>query len=68
MTQQQVYTLIGTLLSWGIGYFGADRFYRGEIALGIVKLITFGGFGIWWLVDAIIWSKRLGDSLRVPTV
>jgi TM2 domain-containing membrane protein YozV len=33
---------------------GIDRIYAGSIGLGIVKLITFGGFGIWWLVDLIM--------------
>ena len=42
------------LLSWLLGAFGADRFYLGDIGLGIVKLITCGGFGIWALVDLVI--------------
>ena len=64
MKQHQIYTLVGTILSWGLGYVGADRFYRGEVGLGILKLLTGGGLLIWWFVDACIWSKRLGDSLR----
>ena len=36
------------------GTIGADRFMRGQIGIGIVKLITLGGFGIWWLADAAI--------------
>jgi TM2 domain-containing membrane protein YozV len=34
--------------------FGADRFYLGDIGLGIVKLLTFGGCGIWALIDTIL--------------
>jgi TM2 domain-containing membrane protein YozV len=64
MKKEQIYTLIGTLISWTLGYIGADRFYKGEVGLGVVKLLTLGGFGIWWIVDACIWTKELGDSLR----
>lgn len=42
------------LLSWLVGMFGVDRFYLGKIGTGILKLITFGGLGIWWLVDLIL--------------
>jgi hypothetical protein len=42
------------LLAWLLGGLGVDRFYLGKIGTGILKLITFGGFGIWALVDLII--------------
>ncbi len=42
------------ILAWLLGIFGADRFYLGDIGLGILKLITCGGAGIWALIDLII--------------
>jgi TM2 domain-containing membrane protein YozV len=42
------------ILSIFLGSLGVDRFYVGKIGTGILKLITFGGFGIWWLVDLIM--------------
>jgi TM2 domain-containing membrane protein YozV len=48
------------LISFLAGYFGLDRFYRGEIALGVIKMITCGGLGVWYLVDVAIAAYRFG--------
>jgi len=42
---------VALVLSLFIGVLGIDRFYVGATTLGILKLITFGGFGIWGLID-----------------
>jgi TM2 domain-containing membrane protein YozV len=42
------------LLSCFGGYLGLDRFYLGQTGLGILKLLTSGGCGVWWLIDLIL--------------
>ena len=42
------------ILSILLGELGVDRFYLGYVGLGILTLITAGGFGIWWLIDLIL--------------
>ena len=55
------------LLSFFIGYLGIDRFYLGHTGLGIGKLLTFGGCGIWALIDFILIAMRkVTDSQGNP--
>jgi len=55
------------LISFFVGWFGIDRFYLGYTGLGILKLITFGGCGIWYVVDLILIAMgKLDDSEGRP--
>jgi TM2 domain-containing membrane protein YozV len=40
------------------GTIGVDRFIMGHIWLGILKFLTLGFFGIWWLVDIILIATK----------
>ena len=42
------------LLCFFLGFLGVHRFYVGKIGTGILMLITFGGFGIWALIDFVM--------------
>lgn len=46
------------ILSILVGGLGVDRFYIGDVGLGVVKLVTAGGLGIWWLVDLFVIQNR----------
>lgn len=58
------------------GSLGVDRFYLGDIKMGILKYFTFGGFGIWWLKDIFSAKercrayncKKLMDAISDPAV
>lgn len=55
------------ILSILLGELGIDRFYLGYTGLGILKLITGGGLGIWWLIDIfLIATGKLTDAKGNP--
>jgi len=50
--------VLALVMSIIFGQLGVDRFIMGHVGLGILKLITFGGFGIWWIVDIILIATK----------
>ena len=50
--------LVALLLSIFLGQLGVDSFYLGKTGQGIGKLLTFGGCGVWWLIDVILIATR----------
>ena len=46
--------LVTLLLCLFVGSIGVHRFYVGKIGTGILQLITFGGCGIWTIIDLIM--------------
>lgn len=51
---KEVNWVLVLVMSIIFGGLGVDRFIMGHVGLGILKLITLGGCGIWWLVDVIL--------------
>lgn len=46
--------VIAICLSVFLGMWGVDRFYLGYITVGLVKLLTLGGIGMWWIIDIVL--------------
>ena len=45
---------VALLLSVFLGPLGVVRMYLGYYGVGVLKLLTCGGFGLWWLFDVVL--------------
>ena len=54
--------IIALLFSIFLGYLGIDRFYMGQVGMGIGKLLTAGGCGVWYLIDIILIATRSSND------
>lgn len=50
------------LLSIFLGVYGVDRFYTGDTGIGVGKLLTCGGFGIWAIIDWFLISNATKEQ------
>jgi hypothetical protein len=67
MAEEQKSWMVALLLSWLLWWLAADRFYLGYTGLGIAKLLTLGGCGIWATIDFIlILMNKLPDAEGRP--
>ncbi len=46
--------IIVLVISFFLGGLGIDRFYLGDTGMGIGKLLTAGGCGIWAIIDLFL--------------
>ena len=61
--------IVALILSVLVGSLGIDRMYVGQIGLGVLKLITCGGFGVWYIVDIVLFALdnvKDADGLPLP--
>ncbi len=55
---RKVNWVVALIMSVVFGALGVDRFILGHVGLGLLKLLTLGGFGVWWLVDVILIATK----------
>lgn len=60
--------MVGLLIAIFLGWLGGYRFYKRQTGLGILYLLTFGIFGIGWIVDIISALKEMPSKAKPFTM
>ena len=58
---------VTVLLALFFGLFGVDRFYLGQTRWALWKLWTFGGLGLWWISDLVLWFINRERFINIRT-
>lgn len=49
------------------GFFGLHRFYADKAGSAVAMMLTFGGFGVWWLYDLVLLAAgEFRDAKDLP--
>ncbi|WP_025099600.1 TM2 domain-containing protein [Burkholderia sp. A1] len=64
-SEKKLLTLV--LLCFFLGPFGVHRFYLGRNKTGILMLLTYGGLGVWSVIDlAMLMLGKFKDKQGKP--
>ena len=55
---KKVHWILVLIMSIFFGELGVDRFLMGKTGTGILKLVSFGGLGIWWVIDLVLIASK----------
>lgn len=58
MAKRKVGWTLTLLMSIFFGGLGVDRFIMNQVGIGILKLLTLGGCGVWWIIDVILIATK----------
>ena len=62
--QQYAAAKKGMGMAWVMTILDLDRVWLGQTGLGLVKVLTAGGVGIWWLIDLFSLGSRVNAANR----